>query len=43
MRWERQAARTGDRRGAYGILVGKNLRERYHLEDPGVDGNIIQK
>ena len=29
----------GDRRGVYRVLVGKT--ERYHLEDPGVDGRII--
>jgi hypothetical protein len=29
-----------DRRGAYRVLAG-NLRERDHLEDPGVDGRII--
>jgi hypothetical protein len=26
-----------DRRGIYRVLVG-NLRERDHLEDPGIDG-----
>ena len=30
----------GERVGAYRFLVG-NLMERYHLEDPGVDGRII--
>jgi len=30
----------GERRGIYRVLV-KNLRERDHLEDPGVDGKII--
>jgi len=30
----------GGRRGVYSILVG-NLRERGHLENPGVDGMII--
>jgi len=30
----------GERIGVYRILVGK-LRERDHLEDPGVDGRII--
>jgi hypothetical protein len=35
-------ARMGERKGAYRALVG-NLREGYHLEDPGVDGRIILK
>jgi hypothetical protein len=30
----------GERRGVYRVLVG-NLREREHLEDPGVDGRIL--
>jgi len=30
----------GERRGVYGVLVGKP-EERDHLEDPGVDGRII--
>ena len=30
----------GERRGVYGVFVGK-LRERDHLEDPGVDSRII--
>jgi hypothetical protein len=29
----------GERSGAYRVLWG-NLRERDHLEDPGVDGRI---
>jgi len=33
-------ARMGERRGVYSVLVGK-LRERDHLEDPGVGGRII--
>jgi len=32
----------GERKGAYRIWWG-NLKEIYHLEDPGVDGNIILK
>jgi hypothetical protein len=31
-----------ERRGVYRFWWG-NLRERYHLEDPGVDGRIILK
>jgi len=30
----------GDRTGLYRILVG-NLREKDHLEDPGIGGRII--
>jgi len=30
----------GRSKGAYRVLVG-NLRERDHLEDPGVDARII--
>jgi hypothetical protein len=30
----------GERRGVYGVLVGKP-EEKNHLEDPGVDGRII--
>jgi len=33
-------ARIEERRGVYRLLVG-NLRERDHLEDPGIDGRII--
>jgi len=32
--------RMGERRGVYRVMVG-NLRERDHLEDPGVDGRTI--
>jgi hypothetical protein len=40
MRWAGHVARLGKRRGVYRVLMG-NLRERVHLEDPGVDGRII--
>ena len=43
MRWVVHVVRIGERRGAYGVLVGENLRERDHLGDPGVDGRIILK
>jgi len=39
-RWVERAARMGERRGVFRVLVG-NLRERDHFEDPGVDGRII--
>jgi hypothetical protein len=32
----------GEGRGVYRFWWG-NLRERDHLEDPGVDGRIIEK
>jgi hypothetical protein len=35
-------ARTGERRGVYMVFVG-NLKERRHLEDPGIDGRIISR
>jgi hypothetical protein len=43
MRWEVHVARTGDRRGAYRVLVGKKRKkkETNHLEDLSVDGSII--
>ena len=37
MGWAGHVARMEERRGVYWVLVG-NLRERDHLEDPGVDG-----
>jgi hypothetical protein len=30
----------GERRGVYRVWLG-NLRERDHLENPGIDGKII--
>jgi hypothetical protein len=32
----------GERRGLYGVLW-RNLRERVHLKDPGIDVRIILK
>jgi hypothetical protein len=40
MRWVGHVACMGERRGVYRTSWG-NLRERDHLEDPGVDGRII--
>ena len=37
MSWVSHVARMGKSRGVYRVLV----RERDHLEDPGVDGRII--
>ena len=31
----------GEVRNVYRVLIGGNMRERDHLEDPGVDGRII--
>ena len=39
MRWAGHVARMGEEKGVYRVLVG--MRERDHLEDPGVDGWII--
>ena len=36
-------ARVGERRDAYGVLMGKNLKERDHLEEEGVDGTRVLK
>ena len=40
MRWAGHVAHMRERRGVYRVLVG-NLRERDHLEDPGLDRKII--
>jgi len=40
MRWVGHVARIGERRGVYGVLVGKPEGKR-PLGDPGVDGGII--
>jgi len=40
MRWAGHVARMGERIGVYKVLVG-NLREKNHMEAPGVDGRII--
>jgi hypothetical protein len=43
MSWSWHVACMGERRGAYRILMGGNLMEGDHLEDPGIDGRIILK
>ena len=40
MRWVEHETRTGERRGIYAVLVGKN-EGKVHLGDPDVDGTII--
>jgi hypothetical protein len=40
MRRAGHVARMGERRSLYRVLV-RSLRERDHLEDPGIDGSII--
>jgi len=39
MRWAGHAARMGERRGLYRVLVGKP--ETGDLGDPGINGRII--
>ena len=41
MRWTGHVARTVESRNVYKVLVGGNMRDRDHLEDPGTDGRII--
>jgi hypothetical protein len=41
-RWAKHVVRIGERRGAYRILMG-NPKQRGHLEELRVDGNIILK
>jgi hypothetical protein len=41
MRWPEHVSRREERRRAYRVFWWGNLRERGHLEDPGVDGRII--
>jgi hypothetical protein len=43
LRWVGHVARMGERRGAHGVLVGKDLRGREYLQDVGVDGRILLK
>jgi len=38
MKWAGHVTRIGERRGGFGW---GNLRVRYHLGDPGVDGRVI--
>ena len=40
IRWAGHVARMRERRVVYKVLV-ENLKERDHLEDPGVDRRII--
>ena len=42
MRWAGHVARMGERSGEeYTGVWWRNLRERGHLEDPGVEGKIL--
>jgi hypothetical protein len=41
MRWAEYVASMEDRRGTYRVVVGRgNLREKDHLQDPGVNSKI---
>jgi hypothetical protein len=42
MKWEGHVARTGREEKHRGFCWG-NLRVGDHLEDPGIDGNVILK
>ena len=41
MRWAGHVARRGGRVEVYTGFWWGNLKERHHLEDPGLDGRII--
>jgi hypothetical protein len=41
LRWVGRVGVTGERSGAYRVLVGKPAGKRPPGEDPGVDGRII--
>jgi len=43
IRWAGNVALTGDRRKLHTRFWWGNMRERYRLEDPGVDGRITIK
>ena len=42
MRWVGHLACTGERKGAYRILVGKT-KGKNHMGDPGIDGRFFRK
>jgi len=41
MRWTGHVAHMGERRDTFRGYGGKNVKEKDHLEDPGIDGSII--